>query len=130
MYRYHQNSKSNFGIALKSRYLGMAWFLLHNRHQSRSQLEVDLEPVVADPEAMEFVRIQLFAVHNGDTVELDLRIVVPLLSPAEPVVADLEGMDFVKIKVCAARNGAIVELDLPIVVRLDKLLQLPYRIHP
>ena len=129
MYRYHQNSKSNFGIALKSRYLGMAEFLLHNRHQSRSQLEADLEPVVADSEAMDFVRNHNFAVHNGDTVELDLRIVVPL-SPAEPVVADPKGMDFVKIHFFAARNGAIAELDLPIVVRLDKLLQRPYRIHP
>ena len=108
----------------------MAGFLLHNRHQSRFRLEVDLEPAVADPEAMEFVRNHNYAVHNGDTVELDLRIVVPLLSPAEPVVADPEGMDFVKIKLFAARNGAIAELDLPIVVRLEKLLQRPYRIHP
>ena len=88
MYRYHQNSKNNFGIALKSRYLVVVRFLLLFQYQSvllllsvlllRPLHLLMLNIVVTDPQVMDFVTIHFFAVHNGVTAELDPSIVMRL----------------------------------------------------
>jgi hypothetical protein len=113
---------------LKSQYLEVVWLLL-----LPSPLQLVLETVVVDQEAMGFVVIHFFVAHNGDTVAQDLRIVVLLplhlyllQLVLEPVVVDPEEMGCVKIKVSVVQNGVIAELDLPFVVGLENHLQNPH----